>query len=113
MIGRSLFLLALPAIAAAEPRVSVKTSQVWAEPSESPGAWVDVWFDNQSTNGPADSSEYSLGWGIAFLFTYTPGPDTVEVIPPPGYVCAPSCSMTLPEGSRDRVTLYSLEGVGM
>ena len=113
MTRAALILLLIPALAAAEPHVRVKTSEIWAEPSEKPGAWVDIWFQNQSTNGPADNAEYALGWGIAFAFTYTKGDDTVEVIPPPGYVCAPSCSMTLPEGSRDHVTLYSLEGVGM
>ena len=107
------FVLLLLAAPAAAETVNVQTSQVWIEDSEQPGAWVDIWFHNLSTNGPADDAEYALGRGISFTFTYTGGPDTVEVIPPEGYVCAPSCSMTLPEGSRDHVTLYSLEGVGM
>jgi len=111
---RLAFALALlPAAALAEGSVAVQTSQIRTEPSKAPGAWLDVVFENRATNGPRSNGQYDLGHGIAFTYTYTPGDDTVEVMPPAGYVCAPACSMTVAEGSTGRVTLYSLEGVGM
>ncbi len=93
--------------------VRVMTSEIWAEPSQHDGAWVDVWFDNQATNGPHNNiGPRDLDMGIRFVFTFTSGADTIEVLPPEGYVCHPSCVITLPEHERGYVTLYSIDMAG-
>lgn len=94
--------------------VDVTRSMVSIEEPTMDGAWVDVLFQNHIFNSAADDMTYVLGQGIMFTFDFTTGDDTVEVIPPEGFFCLPSCVMTVPEHESARVSLFTaLDMVGM
>lgn len=110
LLVSSAVLASFPALCIAEEpyRITLPDSpytfpKSWVEIRETdePGADAEVEFMNRDVNGPYDNGDYVLEWGglqTMFHFEWQGnGPDSVYLTPPIGYVCVPTCDLTIPE----------------
>lgn len=81
-------------------------------PPKVEGATRTVTFNNTAVNGPQDTETYVLtheGFQDTIDFVWSPGNDTLEVIPPEGFVSVPP-SASVPEGSIQEFHIYQYLG---
>ena len=92
-------------------------SDVSIHPTTRPGALAEIRFQNRSTDADTMAGAFTLTLdGLTVDVTGIVGrgaePDEIRVTPPEGIMCAPSCTLVIPDGSNGVVWLYSTEGVG-
>lgn len=92
-------------------------TEIILQPSQEPGAIAEVIMDNKPMNGASDDGRYPLeidGLAVWLVFTWDAGEggqDRIQVDPPRGVLCVPvDCILTLQEGSRGKVLLYTWVG---
>lgn len=93
-------------------------STVTINPSDKPGEWAIVVFENRLVNDGQDTGEYALTFQdvvLPVLFTWEQNPllgsDGVKIIPPVGMECIPAdCSMVVMEGSTGQVIILDYMG---
>jgi hypothetical protein len=95
-------------------------SSVSIGPADRPGALAKVVFQNEQVNGAPNNGRMpdldfnGLLVGVRFYWqSNVHGHDAIELTPPDGVVCVPSCFLELPETATGHVYLYSHEAVGM
>jgi hypothetical protein len=80
---------------------------------------AEVQFDNRPQNGQLDEIDFDLTLNglsvvVAFDWNVVADDDAIMVTPPEGYTCDPvDCTLTLSEGARGTLWLFSVEAVGM
>lgn len=93
-------------------------STVTINPSDKPGEWAIVVFENRLVNDGQDTGEYALTFQdvvLPVLFTWEQNPllgsDGVKIIPPVGMECIPAdCSMVVMEGGTGQVIILDYMG---
>ena len=93
-------------------------STVTITPSDKPGEWAIVVFENRLVNDGQDNGEYALtfeGVVIPTLFLWEADPllgsDRITVIPPDGIICQPEdCGATVQEGAVGQIILFDWRG---
>jgi len=94
-------------------------STVTITPSDKPGEWAIVVFENRLVNDGLDTGEYALSFEdvvipTLFLWEADPllGSDRITVLPPDGIICEPeSCEATVQEGAVGRIVLIDWRGM--
>ena len=94
-------------------------STVTISPSDNPGEWAVVVFENRLVNDGSDNGEYALtydGVSVPVIFTWEADPllgsDRIEVIPPDGIICQPEdCGATVQEGAVGQIILFDWRGM--
>lgn len=115
---RAALIAALIAGPAAAETVMIAETSVTLRPTDRAGALAEVAMVNDPSNGPWDEAERSLRLGelsVTFQFDFNAigDKDRIEVSPPEGVICLPSCELTLPEGASGTIWLYDEHAVGM
>ena len=90
----------------------IELGSVELGPPKVVGATRTVTFSNTAVNGPPDTETFVLtheGFQVTLVFTWSPGSDTLEVIPPEGFVSVPP-SASVPEGSSQEFHIYQYLG---
>jgi hypothetical protein len=95
-------------------------SSITIGPADRPGALAKVTFRNEPVNGgPNEGDQPDLVFeglvvGVRFYWQANGSTDdAIELTPPEGVVCVPSCYLQVHETATGHVYLYSHEGVGM
>ena len=89
----------------------IVTTYVQVSPPTVPGTVAEVYYQNAPINDSvSDDGTYDMEWNgldiiIVFDHDAVDGHDEVQVVPPDGLICKPSCTMLVPEGEFDRVHL--------
>jgi hypothetical protein len=95
-------------------------SSISIGPADRPGALAKVTFRNEPVNGgPNEGDQPDLefsGFVVGVRFYWQANgttDDAIELTPPEGVVCVPSCYLQVHETATGDVYLYSHEAVGM
>jgi hypothetical protein len=119
-IGKALCDVAGWALSAeAQESRDLSGSTITLQHTQRPGAEAEVHFDNLMRNGMQDEIGFDLTLNglsvmVHFDWNVTGDDDAILVTPPEGYTCEPvDCKLTLSEGDKGTLWLFSIEGVGM
>jgi hypothetical protein len=95
-------------------------SSISIGPADRPGALAKVTFRNEPVNGGPNEGDQpdllfdGLVVGVRFYWQANgTTDDAIELTPPEGVVCVPSCYLQVHETATGHVYLYSHEAVGM
>jgi hypothetical protein len=81
-------------------------------PPKVKNAVATVTYYNTATHGPQHNDEYTLtyeGLTVTILYVWSSGDDTVEVVPPEGYIASPQ-RVDVSEGATQEYHIYQYLG---